>query len=179
MSTEDKFPFGLKSREALVVLHQRTYPKDNIKSETVEFGDMYGDPTPTEPGRTFIELDNKLTRIKRWSAYWRLDIAQVVKSTGALRVKTPITTANIIAEINRSRNMFLTAYDFNLSDTEISDGSAVFDVKLPVLSSSYMYYGELDLTISPVTVDPNIMRQEDNVLMLQEDGTFMLLEEAA
>jgi len=170
--------YNIESLDALIEQIKLDNPGLAIDKRYVEFGDMYADPTPAEPGRTFIEMTNLLTKHKDWYAYRRLDIALVprMRTDMPLRVKTPITAQSIVNELNRARGMALSKIDLNLSTHLTEEQCSPFVYPLEILGTSPRYYGKINLNISPIVVNEQIMRMEDDTLMQEENGTFMLLE---
>lgn len=67
----DRFPYDMAPREALVELLRRT-EDPTVTPDNVTFEDMFFSPTATEPGRTFIEMVDKRTSRKKWYVYLSL-----------------------------------------------------------------------------------------------------------
>jgi len=175
---DQKFPFGLDSKSALVCLIKKTYPHREINPRFVVFGDLYSDPTEQEPGRTFVEMTDLEIGEKDWYVYRRLDIKEVIKDDTPLHVEPPISPASIIKTINQTFGLALSEKDTSVSTKKTPIQTANQTYTLVIDPESYVYYGTKVINISPTAlVDANVLN-EDGSFMQQEDGFYVLLESA-
>jgi hypothetical protein len=175
---DDDFPYDLPGKQALVALIQKGLPHLDVREEYAVFGDLTHSPTSLIPGRSFVELDNQWTNIKSWLAFRRLDIAKSLGLKPKIVVQGAITARSIALEINRSRNRFLDATDVDWGNTTLSDGAKPFIYTMKILSSSYVYYGEVQIEVISSGVNPNARLLEDGTPRQLEDGSIRLLETA-
>lgn len=175
---EDRFPYNLPSRKALVELARREKPNDNIQDDFVFFGDMFFGPVPGTPGRTFVEMENQLTKVKRWFVYRRLDFARVLGPNPIITVVGKVTPASIAKEINRSREMYLDYTDVDFGADVLHVGGEPYEYILKALPGSYVYYGQAKITVNPIPVVDDVRLLEDGTERLLEDGTQRMLESA-
>lgn len=176
----DRFPYDRPSFQALVELARREKPNDQIEEGFVLFGDMFFGPTEGTPGRTFIEMFNQKTQLKRWFVFRRLDFNRVLGPNPTITLIGKITPANIAKEINRSREMYLDYTDVDFGSEVLADGSEPFTYVLKALPGSYVYYGQATITVNAIPVQDGVRLLEDGTERTLEDGTTpRLLETTA
>jgi len=177
MITTDRFPFDTPSREALVeqVNHDL---KRSYKPDQVSFEDMFFAPLPAIPGRTFIEMTNRLTGLKEFFVYRRLDLAhpKVLGTSTRIKIVGRPTPASIALEINRSRKMTFGADDVSFSTVVIDNSEASFVYTLKAMTGSYAYYGQTDIIVDVVEASPYARYLEDGDPRLLESGDIRELE---
>lgn len=177
MITNDRFPYNMPSRDALVVQLNKDLRRD-YKPNQVSFEDMFFAPLPGVPGRTFIEMTDRLTGRKEFFVYRRLDLAH----PKALGVNTKITIlglptpAKIAAEINRSRKMTFGPDDISFSTVVIVTPENTFVYRLKAMAGSYAYFGETDILVEVLAEDPFSRYLEDGEQRLLETGEARQLE---
>jgi hypothetical protein len=177
MITTDRFPYDMPSRDALVK-QVNIDLKRNYKPDQVSFEDMFFAPLPAIPGRTFIEMTNRLTGLKEFFVYRRLDLAHpkaLGTSTRITIVGLP-TPASIAREINRSRKMTFGPDDISFSTVVISVKEASFVYRLKAMTGSYAYFGETDVIVDIVEANPYSRYLEDGDNRLMEDGDIREME---
>jgi hypothetical protein len=172
----DRFPYDMPSFDALVKLVQDTKPTWRVETGFVGFGDIFHSPTPDVPGRTYIEMENKLTQKKSWFKYRRLDLAIVLGSTPTITVLEAATPRVIAEEINRSRGMLLTDADVDFSDEVLGGKLSTFTYTLKAKPGSFVYYGQTTVTVNIATVSPYARYLEDGSVRLDESGEVRELE---
>lgn len=173
----DRFPYNLPSREALVRLAAETTGQD-YESAFVSFDDMFFAPLQTVPGRTFIEMSDRKTGFKFWYMYRRLDLAIILGEGSLLRVVGVATPASIAREINRSRGMMFGPDDLSFSNVPIErHGYNVFRYRIPAMTGSYAYYGEVEIIIEVIDDGPSTRLLEDKMPRQLEDGEIRFLED--
>lgn len=174
----DRFPYDMRSREALVELIRRTFDS-TVTVDNVTFEDMFFSPTPTEPGRTFIEMVNKRNGHKTWYVYRRLDLRKVVGDDSVFRMIGRPSPYTVALEINRSRNMLFGADDISFSTTLIDIGDKMtVDYRVEALSGSYAYFGNVDVILEILNISPFARLLENGSLRLNETGVVRELEHA-
>lgn len=172
----DRFPYDLPPREALVELIRRT-EDPSVTSDNVTFEDMFFSPTPTEPGRTFIEKVDTRTNRKKWYVYRRLDLRRVIGNGSTFHMLGRPTPANVAYEVNRSRNMKLGQDDVSFSTTAIDVGDVnPFPYNFAALTGSYVYFGNVDILLDILNVTPFARLMETGALRYNEDGAIRELE---
>lgn len=177
MITNDRFPYNMPAREALVK-QVNTDLRRNYKPEQVSFEDMFFAPLPAIPGRTYIEMTDRLTGRKEFFVYRRLDLAH----PKALGMNTKITIlglptpASIAKEINRSRKMTFGPDDISFSTVVINTKDDLFVYRLKAMAGSYAYFGETDILVEVIAVNPFARYLEDGDPRLLETGDIRELE---
>lgn len=169
----DRFPYNLPSRRALVELVRRSEKKPNLRDDYVTFEDLFFSPTVVEPGRTYIEMVDKVTSTKSWFEYRRLDLANQ-KCLGPqvnIRLQGDPTPANIALEINRARLMNLGESDVSFSDEPIPYTGNVFEYTMPALTGSYVFYGKTKIIVEVIPTSRWTRYKENGIIRLTEDGT--------
>lgn len=180
---EFRFPYDLPSYDALVELIRRDRPDEDIQKEFLVFGDFFFAPTDEEPGRTYIEMTNLRNGKKRWFVYRRLDIQPVLReytldSEPYIRIDLggEITTAKIVAEINRKFKMHLDHNDVEVSYKPLTtNANTVYT--LYMLPGSYAYYGYVPIYVNTTPDEFAYRLLEDGTVRLLEDGTRRRMED--
>lgn len=177
MITTDRFPYDMPSRDALVKQVNIDLGRD-YKPNQVSFEDMFFAPLPAIPGRTFIEMTNRLTGLKEFFVYRRLDLANT-KALGKntrIRIVGLPTPAAIANEINRSRQMTFGPDDISFSTVVINEKGPTFTYRLKAMTGSYAYYGETDIIVDVLEGSPFARFLEDGEYRLTEAGVIRELE---
>ncbi|QBJ02723.1 virion structural protein [Pseudomonas phage Psa21] len=179
MITTDRFPYDMPSRDALVK-QVNTDLKRSYKADQVSFEDMFFAPLPAIPGRTFIEMTNRLTGLKEFFVYRRLDLAhsKALGTTTRIKIVGLPTPANIANEINRSRKMTFGPDDISFSTVVINNKETSFVYRVEAMTGSYAYFGYTDITVEVVESNPNARYLEDGDPRLMETGDIRELEHA-
>lgn len=172
----DRFPYDMPSFDALVKLVQDTKPTWRVETGFVGFGDIFHSPTPDVPGRTYIEMENKLVQKKHWFIYRRLDLAIVLGATPTITIMGTATPRAIAEEINRSRGMYLTGDDVDFSKEVLGGKLSTFTYTLKAKPGSFVYYGQTTVTVNIATVSPYARYLEDGSVRLDESGEVRELE---
>lgn len=177
ITTSDRFPFDMSSRDALVTQINIDL-KRSYKPDQVTFEDMFFAPLPSIPGRTFIEMVDRLTGLKSYFVYRRLDLAhpKALGTNTRIKVLGLPTPASIAAEINRSRKMTFGPDDISFSTTVIQHDQDVFTYRLKAMTGSYAYFGETDILVEVVEANPWSRYLEDGDARLMETGEVRELE---
>lgn len=180
--SEIRFPYDLSSRKALVELIRRHHPDEDIQDDFLVFEDMFFSPTEQEPGHTSIEMTNLRTGKKRWFAYRRLDIEEVLRKYTPpdqtfvrIDITGEITSEKILAEINRVFVMHLDHEDVAVSNTPLTNKNNVV-YTLQILTGSYAYYGYVPIYVNTTPDQLGLRLLEDGIVRLLEDGTPRRLE---
>jgi len=133
---------------------------------------------PAIPGRTFIEMTDRLSGRKEFFVYRRLDLAH----PKALGMGTKITIfglptpAKIANEINRSRKMTFGPDDLSFSTVVITVKEDTFVYRLKAMAGSYAYFGETDILVEVIQENPHSRFLEDGDPRLMETGEYRELE---
>jgi hypothetical protein len=173
----DRFPYDMPSRAALVRLAQEEMPMEGIEEDYVNFDDMFFAPLPAVPGRTFIEMTNRKTGRKFPYVYRRLDLQLTpIGRDAIIRVTGLPTPATIAKEINRSRNMHFGPDDLSFSNVVINSRDTSFKYTLKALMGSYAYYGEVEITVEVLDVNGWARYLEDGDPRLMETGDIREME---
>lgn len=178
-----RFPYDLPSEAALVELVRRDRPLDDIQPGFVVFGDLFFSPTPSEPGRTYVEMDNQRTGKKNWFIYRRLDIDQVLRTYlpvdqyyVAINLgEEVISPYNIVKEINRVYRLKLDATDTSVSRTVLTDRKD-YIYTLTMDPHGFAYYGQV---IVYVNTTPTLFEKridEEGIIRITEQGTNRIIE---
>lgn len=178
-----RFPYDLPSYDALVELIRRERPSEDIQKDFLIFGDMFFAPTDEEPGRTYIEMTNLRTGKKRPFVYRRLDINPVLRQYTlaeepyiGIEIDGEITSAKILAEINRKFKMHLNHDDVEVSNKPLTaEDNTVYTMYM--LPKSYAYYGFISIYVNTTPDALNHRLLEDGTVRLMEDGRERLLED--
>lgn len=170
----DRFPYDLPSFKAMVELVQRTKPEWRAVAEYVRFMDLEHWPTLALPGRSFIEMENLLTRKKHFFMFKRLDMAVVLANT-SIQLNVPPTQRAIVDEINRTKGMFLGEIDTDYLTTRVGGGNSAFIYTLKAKPTSYVYYGQAQIAVNLEHV-VNARLLEDGSPRLLENSETRLLE---
>lgn len=177
ITTSDRFPYDMPSREALVT-QVNIDLKRNYKPNQVTFEDMFFAPLPAIPGRTFIEMIDRTNGVKSYFVYRRLDLAhpKALGTNTRIKVFGLPTPASIATEINRSRKMTFGPDDVSFSTTVINTTDDVFVYRLKAMTGSYAYFGETDIIVEVVEANPWSRYLEDGDFRLMESGQVRELE---
>lgn len=177
-----RFPYDLPSERALVELIRRDRPQDDVREGFVRFGDFYYSPTATEPGRTYVEMNNLRTGKKRWFVYRRLSIDQVLREYAVddqyyvtLEIDGAITSAKILAELNRTFRLPLDHTDVDTDDQIITTNDATV-FTLTMRPDSYAYYGQAVIYVNTTPDKLYARLLEDGSIRLLENGVPRLME---
>jgi hypothetical protein len=177
-----RFPFDLPSRQALVELIRRDRPSEELLDDYVLFEDMYFSPSEEEPGRTYIEMTNLRTGKKRPFLFRRLDIAQILREYTAedepfvrIELDGTITSAKVVAEINRKFNMHLNHDDVEVSYQPMTKHNATV-YTLIMLGTSFAYYGWVPIYVNTTPEELGLRLLEDGTVRLLENGITRRLE---
>jgi hypothetical protein len=177
MITTDRFPYDMPSRDALVEQVNRDLQR-NYKPNQVSFEDMFFAPLPAIPGRTFIEMTSRLTGLKEFFVYRRLDLAnpKALGTSTRIKVLGRPTPASIANEINRSRKMTFGPDDLSFSTVVINNSEETFVYRLKAMTGSYAYFGETDVIVEVLEANPYARYLEDGDARLMETGDIRELE---
>lgn len=172
----DRFPYDLPPFRAMVRLIQETYPAFKLTEENAKFSDVFFDPTPDIPGRTFVQVENTILNVKESYVYRRLDLGITFSLGLNIAVNGAITPRSIAEEINRSHGMALDKTDVSWSNIPLVPigGSVVY--RMRALPGSHVWYGETLVTVVPASIPVNARRFEDGQVRYTEDGTIRILE---
>lgn len=177
MAINDRFPYNMPSRDALVRL-VNTDTGRTLRPDQISFDDMYFAPIPTVPGRTYIEITDHTNGGKEAHTYRRLELSH----QKCLGVNTRVTItgrptpALIAAEINRSRDMHFGPDDVSFATTAIPFSDTTFVYTMVAMTGSYAYVGETTIIVEVVEIDPFSRLLEDGTVRLLEDGAIRELE---
>lgn len=174
----DRFPYNLPSREALVELVRRSENRPTLKDEYVTFEDLFFSPSTMEPGRTYIEMLDKVSNHKDWFEFRRLDLAnpRCLGPLVSIKVMGDPTPANIAAEINRSRKMPFGPSDVSFSDELIPVIGDTFEYEFTALSGSYAYYGKTMVQVEIIPISQWTRYVEAGSIRYTEEGDARNLE---
>lgn len=174
----DRFPYNLPSRRALVELVRRSENKPDLRDDYVTFEDLFFSPTVVEPGRTYIEMVDKLTPIKRWFEFRRLDLSdpRCLGPSVSILLQGDPTPANIALEINRSRLMNLDQSDVSFSDEIIAYTGNSFEYTMPALTGSYVFYGSTKIQVTVIPTSRWTRYKENNAIRYTEENIERELE---
>lgn len=147
----DRFPYNMPSRAALVELIRRDEDRPNLRDQDVTFEDIFFSPTAVEPGRTYIEMVDRLTQIKDWFVFRRLNLADpnCLGASVSIKIIGDPTPAVIAEEVNRVMGMTFGPDDVSFSTDFIPVSNGEFEYEMQALTGSYAYFGK---TIIKVTV---------------------------
>lgn len=168
----DRFPYNLPPREALVELVRRSENRPDLRDEFITFEDLFFSPTAPEPGRTYIEMIDRLSGHKSWFEYRRLDLSnpRCLGPVVNIKVQGAPTPASIATEINRSRKMNFGPSDVSFSDEIIPTTSTNFEYDLVALSGSYVFYGKTKIIVEVIPTSQWTRYTEDDVVRYTEAG---------
>lgn len=174
----DRFPYDRPSREALVELVRRDENRPDLRDDYVTFEDLFFSPTVVEPGRTYIEMIDLISSVKRWFEFRRLDLAdrRCLGPQISIRVQGDATPANIAAEINRSRKMEFGPSDVSFSDELIPHTGTTFEYDLVALTGSYAYFGTTKVLVEVIPTSRWSRYKEDGGIRYTEEGVERELE---
>lgn len=174
---DDRFPYNMPSRSALIQLVNDSYPSYGLNEQNTEFGIPYFSPTVDVPGRTYIEAENTLTNTKMWFVFRRLDIARSLQGLTTIYIQGTITPRKIVEEINRAHEMNFSAVDVNMSDLQLVPNGQDAIYRLKANPGSYVWYGQVLIHAIAFNGLMGVRLMEDNTPRLMEDDTHRLMEE--
>lgn len=168
----DRFPFNLPSREALVELVRRSEKMPDLKDEYVTFEDLSFSPTELEPGRSFIELIDRVTSHKFWYEFRRLNLSdpRCLGPLVSIKVQGDPTPANIAREINRSRKMNFGEADVSFSEELLPVQGTTFEYDFTALSGSYVFFGATKIQVELIPISQWTRYIESGTVRWLEDG---------
>lgn len=174
----DRFPYNLPSREALVELVRRSEHRPDLKDEYITFEDLFFSPSAMEPGRTYVEMIDKVANHKDWFEFRRLDFAdrRCLGPSVSIKVMGDPTPANIATEINRSRLMNLGPSDVSFSDEVIPVMGTTFEYEFTALTGSYVYYGKTLIQVEIIPISQWTRYLESSAIRYTEEGVTRELE---
>jgi hypothetical protein len=174
----DRFPYNLPSREALVELVRRSTNRPDLKDEYVTFEDLFFSPTIVEPGRTSIEMIDRVTSQKEWFEFRRLELSnnRCLGPLVSIKIMGDPTPANIAAEINRSRKMKFGPSDVSFSDELIPVMGTTFEYIMPALSGSYVFYGSTKVQVEVLPISQWTRYLENGAIRYTQEGVARELE---
>lgn len=178
-----RFPYDLPSEAALVELVRRDRPLDDVQPGFVSFGDLFFSPTPAEPGRTYVEMDNHRTGKKNWFVYRRLDIDTVLREylpldqyyVGIDLGGKEITAYNIVEEINRVFRLNLDHTDTDMSRTVLTRRPE-YIYTLTMHPTGFAYYGQAVVYVNTTPPALEARLTEEGVLRLTQHGIARVAE---
>jgi len=167
----DRFPYNMPSREALLELIRRDENRPDLRDQDVTFEDIFFSPTEVEPGRTYIEMVDRLTQIKDWFVFRRLNLAdpKCLGTDVSIKIIGDPTPAAIAEEVNRVMGMTFGPADVSFSTDFIPVSNGEFEYEMHALTGSYAYFGK---TIIKVTV-----LQSSRWTRFLENGRIRYLED--
>lgn len=174
----DRFPYNLPSREALVELVRRSKDRPDLKDEYITFEDLFFSPSVVEPGRTYVEMIDKVSNHKDWFEFRRLDFAdhRCLGPSVSIKVLGDPTPANIATEVNRSRLMNLGPSDVSFSDEVIPVMDTTFEYEFTALTGSYVYYGKTLIQVEIIPISQWTRYLEAGTIRYTEEGVTRELE---
>jgi len=168
--------YNLPSRDALIELIKRSYPERKINAQHLEFGDMYSDPTPEEPGRTFVEMVDTITRQKEWYVYRRLNLGIVLRDHTTISLEGLISPKRIVEALNLVAGLYLNATDVIMDDVLLAPKGYSFTYRMKALPESYVWYGGLSIQVVSLSFPDGARMLENGGARLVENGDFRFLE---
>ena len=165
----NKFPYNMRSREALVELIRQTEDL-TLSDDLVTFEDIVYSPTQQEPGRTFIEMIDLRVNHKYWYAYRRLELDKALPLNYVITLTQRPTPAAIVNEINRSLGMNFGPDDTSFSNTILTTENTPFVYRMVAFAGSYAYCGAVNILVNQAIAESDIREEEDGTIRLEEDG---------
>lgn len=176
----DRFPYNMLSRAALVELVRRVENDPDLRDDDVTFEDIFFSPTELEPGRTYIEMVNRLTKIKDWFVFRRLNLSDpyCLGTDLAIKIIGDLTPAAIAEEVNRSMGMSFGPDDVDFSTDFIpgADGNGEYEYEMHALTGSYGYFGKTTIKVTVVQSTRWTRFLESGRIRYLEDGIARELE---
>lgn len=174
----DRFPYNMPSRAALVELVRRQNNLPNLRDQDVTFEDIFFTPTEVEPGRTQIEMINRVTQLKSWFLYRRLNLADrdCLGTDLAIKIIGDPTPKAIATEINRVMGMTFGPDDVSFSDEFIPVSNGEFEYELTAMSGSYVYFGKTKIKVTVLQSSRWTRFLENGRIRYLEDGIARELE---
>lgn len=166
---DDRFPYNLPGRQALVRLINETYPSYRLDVAYTDFKPPFFSPTIQTPGRTFIQAENTEINADFWFVFRRLDLGILFPQNVEILVDGVITPRKIVEEINRSYDMSFDEEDVLMSNTQLVPlGHSAF-YRMRSKAGSFVWYGSALIEVGPLHPPENARTLEDGV-------TFRFLE---
>lgn len=174
----DRFPYNMTSRAALVELVRRVENQPDLRDQDVTFEDIFFSPTEVEPGRTFIEMVNRLTQIKDWFVYRRLNLSDpaCLGTDLAIKIIGDPSPAIIAEEVNRVMGMNLGPDDVSFSTDYIPVSNGEFEYEMRAMTGSYVYYGKTTIKVTVLQSSRWTRFLENGMIRYLEDGIPRQLE---
>lgn len=178
-----RFPYDLHSEAALIELVRRDRPLDDIRDGFVTFGDLFFSPTPSEPGRTYVEMVNQRSGKKNWFIYRRLNIDQVLRAYLpvnqyyiAINLGTnAITPQNIVNEINSNYGLKLNHLDTDYSQASLTERED-YIYTLTMYPEGFAYYGQTLIYVNTTPPELELRMDEEGSIRLTEHNIFRVAE---
>lgn len=174
----DRFPYNMPSRAALVELVRRSENRPNLRDQDVTFEDIFFSPSQLEPGRTYIEMVDRLAQKKYWYVYRRLNLGDPACLGQDLNIKImgDPTPAAIAAEVNRSMGMTFGPDDVSFSTDYIPVTEGRFEYEMHAMTGSYAYFGKTRLIVDVIPASRLTRYLENGRIRYLENGIQRLLE---
>ncbi len=172
----DVFPYNLPSRLAMIRLIQETHPRFNLKEEYTHFDPPFASPTETNPGRTFVKVEQTDLNLERHYVYRRLDLNITFKGGITIKLDSPVTSRRIVEEINRVRDMNLGLDDVEMNDEPMGEPGQPLNYTMAAKEDSLVWYGSVPVYVESTDRPMNIRILEDGSSRLVETGDYRLLE---
>lgn len=174
----DRFPYNMPSRAALVKLIRDDENRPNLRDEDVSFEDIFFSPSQLEPGRTYIEMVDRLTQVKDWFVFRRLNLSDPACLGTELSIKIigDPTPAAIAAEVNRSMNMTFGPDDVSFSTDFIPVSDGIFEYEMNAMMGSYAYFGKTTIQVQVLQSSRFTRFLEDGRIRYLENGVQRELE---
>lgn len=174
----DRFPYNMPSRQALVELVRRSQNRPDLKDEYITFEDLFFSPTEVEPGRSYIEMIDKITSHKDWFEFRRLELSdrRCLGPLVSIKVMGDPTPASIALEINRARRMTFGPSDVSFSEEVIPVIGTTFEYEFTALTGSYAYIGKTLVQVEVIPVSQWTRYLEAGTIRYTEEGVTRELE---
>lgn len=174
----DRFPYNMQSREALVELVRRSENKPDLKDDLVTFEDIFFAPSVLEPGRTYIELVDKVTQTKEWFVYRRLNLADpyCLGETLSIKIIGDPSPYAIATEVNRVMGMTFGPSDVSFSMDYIPVPDGIFEYEMQAFTGSYAYFGKTKIKVEVLHSSRYTRFLQDGRIRYLEDGIARELE---
>lgn len=174
----DRFPYNMPSRAALVELVRRSESRPNLRDQDVTFEDIFFSPSELEPGRTYIEMVDRLTQHKDWFVFRRLNLADpyCLGESLSIKIMGDPTPAAIAEEVNRSMNMNFGPDDVSFSTDFIPVSAGTFEYEMQAMTGSYAYFGKTTIRVEVIPTSRLTRYLENGRIRYLENGIQRLLE---
>lgn len=176
--SSNRFPYDKLSTEALAILLQEVRPTWGVTTKNVMFENFTYSPTDEKRGRTFVDVVFTDRGITAPFCYRRLDIGRAVGERITIKVEGDITSAKIVREINRMRDMVFSNQDVYMNDRVLAKEGKGVTYRMRARANSPVWYGEtiVEVESEAPSVPQGVRLLEDGSPRLLEDGSFRLLE---